>query len=115
MMTAGQNDRREIVVTAGVARSTQGILGRAIMRRAYLLVGLAVLFPSQFSFTASAQAPAASDSIVTFTTQEDHRNMMEQLGITKLRPGPNGSDAAPNHANSDEALANPYPELPGPL
>ena len=28
---------------------------------------------------------------VSFTTQEDHRNMMEQLGITKLRPGPSGN------------------------
>ena len=45
-------------------------------------------------------------------TAADHRNMMEQLGITALRPGPNGSESAPNHANYDEALANPYPELP---
>jgi hypothetical protein len=45
-------------------------------------------------------------------TAEDHRNMMEQLGITKLRPGPSGNESAPNHANYDEALANPYPNLP---
>lgn len=50
--------------------------------------------------------------IVTFTTIEDHRNMLQQLGITRLRPGPNGNEAAPNHANYDEALANPYPVLP---
>jgi hypothetical protein len=49
---------------------------------------------------------------VTFTTQEDHRNMMEQLGITKLRPGPSGRADAPNAANYDEALANPFPKLP---
>jgi len=54
----------------------------------------------------------AAPAPVTFTTQEDHRNMMEQLGITKLRPGPNGNESAPNHANYDEALANPYPDLP---
>jgi hypothetical protein len=42
----------------------------------------------------------------------DHRNMMEQLGITALRPGPSGNESAPNHANYDEALANPYPNLP---
>ena len=41
--------------------------------------------------------------------------MMEQLGITKLRPGPSGNESAPNHANYDEALANPYPDLPDPL
>jgi (4-O-methyl)-D-glucuronate---lignin esterase len=48
-------------------------------------------------------------------TAEDHQNMMEQLGITRLRPGPSGNESAPNHANYDEALANPYPDLPDPL
>jgi len=38
--------------------------------------------------------------------------MMEQLGITKLRPGPSGNPSAPNSANYDESLANPYPNLP---
>jgi hypothetical protein len=41
--------------------------------------------------------------------------MMRQLGITKLRPGPSGNENAPNHANYDEALANPFPVLPDPL
>src|SRR4029453_6960291 len=45
----------------------------------------------------------------------DHKNMMEQLGIKTLRPGPSGNEAAPNHANYDEALAHPYPQLPDPL
>ena len=51
-------------------------------------------------------------TIVTFTTQQDHQQMLSQLGITRLRPGPDGNEKAPNHANYDEALANPYPELP---
>jgi hypothetical protein len=38
--------------------------------------------------------------------------MMAQLGIRKLRPGPSGNESAPNHANYDEATANPYPDLP---
>jgi len=38
--------------------------------------------------------------------------MMQQLGIKALRPGPSGDNNAPNHANYDEALANPYPNLP---
>src|SRR5262245_29188990 len=38
--------------------------------------------------------------------------MMTQLGIRKLRPGPSGNEAAPNHANYDEATANPFPNLP---
>ena len=37
---------------------------------------------------------------------------MQQLGIKALRPGPSGNEQAPNHANYDEALANPFPTLP---
>jgi hypothetical protein len=48
----------------------------------------------------------------TFTAQQDHDNMMTQLGIKALRPGPSGDEKAPNHANYDTALANPYPDLP---
>ena len=44
--------------------------------------------------------------------QDDHDNMMKLLGIRTLRPGPNGDEKAPNHANYDTALANPYPDLP---
>ena len=47
-----------------------------------------------------------------WTAAEDHQNMMEQLGIKSLRPGPSGTESAPNHANYDESLANPYPNLP---
>ena len=42
----------------------------------------------------------------------DHQHMKELLGIKTLRPGPSGNESAPNHANYDEALANPYPRLP---
>jgi hypothetical protein len=63
------------------------------------------------SVTASAQnAPP-----VNFTAEQDHQNMMEQLGIKALRPGPSGDADAPNHANYDESLANPYPNLPDAL
>jgi lysophospholipase L1-like esterase len=50
-----------------------------------------------------------------WTAVEDHQNMMDQLGIRALRPGPSGDENAPNHANYDEATANPYPNLPDPL
>ena len=50
--------------------------------------------------------------LVTFTNEQDHRNMMEQLGIKVLRPGPSGNESAPNAANYNEALANPCPQLP---
>ena len=49
-------------------------------------------------------------------TEEDHKGMLSQLGITSLRPGANGSNPnAPNAANYDESKANPYPRLPDPL
>jgi hypothetical protein len=41
--------------------------------------------------------------------------MMVQLGIKNLRPGPSGNESAPNHANYDEATANPFPILPDAL
>ena len=42
--------------------------------------------------------------------------MMEQLGIQTLRPGAEGMNRqAPNYQNTDEAKANPYPNLPDPL
>jgi GH35 family endo-1,4-beta-xylanase/lysophospholipase L1-like esterase len=51
-------------------------------------------------------------SPVVFTNQQDHQNMLDQLGITKLRRGRNANADAPNAANYDEAKANPYPQLP---
>jgi hypothetical protein len=54
---------------------------------------------------------------LTLTTQQDHQNMKDQLGIKTLRPGPSGNAApgAPHAANYDPAKANPYPDLPEPL
>ncbi|MCA9065281.1 MAG: hypothetical protein KDA96_19565 [Planctomycetaceae bacterium] len=68
--------------------------------------------------TAIAQEAKQTDvtpetpNIVIFTTQQDHQNMMSQLGITKLRPGPSGNPSDPNAANTDESKANPWPNLP---
>jgi lysophospholipase L1-like esterase len=66
---------------------------------------------------APAQTPAAGPlpNPTAAATAADHNEMMEQLGIKRLRPGPSGNESAPNHANYDEALANPYPSLPDPL
>ncbi|MGH7237423.1 MAG: acetylxylan esterase, partial [Candidatus Saccharimonadales bacterium] len=69
-----------------------------------------------FAGTAHAQQKttdsAAYPPPVIFTSAQDHDNMMKQLGIKTLRPGPSGDEKAPNHANYNEALANPYPNLP---
>jgi sialate O-acetylesterase len=71
---------------------------------------------SPFEAFLSAQNPTdSSDKYpppVKFTAEQDHQHMMDQLGIKSLRPGPSGNELAPNHANYDESLANPYPDLP---
>lgn len=64
----------------------------------------------------TAQKPAGTagqyPAPVEFTTDQDHKNMMDQLGIKSVRPGPSGSADAPNPANYDESIATPYPDLP---
>ncbi|MDO8941560.1 MAG: hypothetical protein Q7U75_00175, partial [Desulfobacterales bacterium] len=60
-------------------------------------------------------APASGQTVPApknWTNADDHRSMMEQLGIKALRPGFSGNEAAPNHANYDEAAANPFPDYP---
>ncbi|WP_277980146.1 hypothetical protein [Sphingomonas phyllosphaerae] len=46
------------------------------------------------------------------TAEQDHQDMMRQLGIVQLRPGLSGDPDAPNAANYDPAKANPYPVWP---
>jgi hypothetical protein len=69
----------------------------------------AVFAAAAVSLTLSAQSGVDTKN---WTAAEDHQNMMDQLGIKALRPGPSGNESAPNHANYDEATANPYPDLP---
>ena len=62
-----------------------------------------------------AQRPAGALSLPepkNWTAAQDHQQMMEQLGIKALRPGPSGNEQDPNHANYDETKANPFPDLP---
>jgi len=90
------------------------------MKRVYGLLSLTVLT----FFTARAQAPnadslrrafQAAQAIIQQKSAEDHQQMMQQLGITALRPGPSGNPQAPNAANGDESKATPYTSLPDPL
>jgi hypothetical protein len=69
------------------------------------------LLAAAWALPAAAQAPAEQAR----ATEADHQQMMQQLGITKLRPGPSGNESAPDHANYDESTANPYPDYPDPL
>src|SRR6266542_574689 len=63
----------------------------------------------------AAKVPAGLPAPKMWTAQQDHQDMMDQLGIKALRPGPSGTETAPNHANYDKATANPYPNLPNVL
>src|SRR5690242_1123773 len=67
------------------------------------------------SILCGQQSPGNLPQPVVWTAAEDHQNMMDQLGIKALRPGPSGNEKAPNHANYDETRANPFPEIPDPL
>src|SRR5690349_9868263 len=76
------------------------------------------LFSLLIAVSASAQSQIDSSKyprLSTFTAQQDHDNMMKQLGIKSVRPGPSGNESAPNHANYDESVANPCPQLPNVL
>lgn len=74
------------------------------------------VFVCALAFTVAAALQAQSPCTpVTFTADQDHQNMMDQLGIKALRPGWNGNETAPNHANLDESKANLYTNVPDPL
>ena len=55
------------------------------------------------TFAMGAQSP---------TAEQDHQDMMNQLGIKTLRLAPSGDPKAPNQANYDESKANPFPDWP---
>jgi hypothetical protein len=62
--------------------------------------------------TWAGAAQALPQTTQTPFTGDNHQNMMDQLGIKTLRPGPSSDDSAVNHANYDEDKANPYPDWP---
>ncbi len=49
---------------------------------------------------------------VTFTAQQDHQNMMDQLGIKSIRHSFDADQSSPYAANYDESKANPFPIIP---
>ncbi len=73
--------------------------------RTCLSVSQLIAFFTTIAIAALPASAQLTDKIETAApAYDDHQNMMEQLGITKLRPGRNGE--SPN----DEATANPYKE-----
>ena len=95
-----------------------------VAARAQLTFGLIAVLSAANLLCQQAPAPPAATASPyasglpqpkNWTAAEDHQNMMDQLGIKALRPGPSGTETAPNHANYDEATANPFPNLPDAL
>ncbi|HUC55635.1 MAG TPA: GDSL-type esterase/lipase family protein [Candidatus Cybelea sp.] len=89
-----------------------------------LLISFLGAFASQTATGQQAGGPSAGEAPackaggplpISWTAEQDHQNMMEQLGIQALRPAPSGEEKAPNHANYDESKANPFPDLPDAL
>lgn len=67
-------------------------------------------------FVAYAACSFAQTPAVELTADEDHKRMMDLLGITSIRPGANGRDLqAANAANYDESKVLPIEKLPDPL
>ncbi len=73
----------------------------------------AILIVCPFSFV--ARADDTPKPVVKMTAQEDHKRMMELLGIKELRRGADGNPKSERAANLDESKANPFPDLPDPL
>src|SRR3989440_576245 len=91
---------------------------RATWRVLLMSLLAAVASPSATGQEARSPSPPASTTggpLPNWTVEQDHQNMMDQLGIKALRPGPSGNEKAPNHANYDESKANPFPDLPDAL
>jgi len=80
-----------------------------------LSLSAAVLCAFFATGVSAAVAQSSTSAPVTFTADQDHQNMMDQLGIKALRPGPSGNEKDANHANYDESKANPFPDAPDPL
>ena len=87
------------------------------MGKMKIIRSICILLILLLSRNALAQVPRSSGRIsweeIRRLSAEDHKRMMNLLGIKSLRPGRNGMNPkAANYANYDEKKANPYPDLP---
>ena len=71
------------------------------MKKIFLLLAGCLFFAASY-----AQEP------VTFTAEQDHQNMLDQLGIKSIRRGFDADEKSPYAANYDESKANPFPVIP---
>jgi len=81
---------------------------------AQFALGLAVIVgsPAAEHDTATNAPPPP----LQLTAEQDHRRLMDLLGMTSIRRGRDGMNPeSPHYAHYDESTANPFPELPDPL
>src|SRR5258706_1497427 len=100
--------------TVVCGRRVDGMIVDAINRGGDVGKGRIVfLLVAVLCFISMAADNADLPQPMKLTAQEDHRKMMELLGIKELRRGAEGMNRnAPNYQNTDESKANPWPKLP---
>lgn len=81
--------------------------GRAII--GLLVAGFSIGSAAAALAQSSASEPALPPP-VTFTADQDHQNMMDQLGIKALRPGPSGDEKAPQSCQLRRGKSKPLSE-----
>src|SRR3954462_1301638 len=86
--------------------------GAAPMPRAVLA---AIVFSTLAAFAPAQDAKPTDPAPLQLNAQQDHKLMLDALGIKTLRPGANGNNRqAANAANYDESKVNAF-TLPDPL
>lgn len=113
-------------MTAGSVSSTvrptaqAACLRQLVMRWCHRLVPMLILLAPARAGGQAASPPIApgvaeARAALARETAIDYADMQRQLGITAMRPGPSGNPSAPDAANTDEARANPFTDIPDPL
>jgi len=89
---------------------------RGVSRSLRLVLVLAAVAGAIRSIGGAGADEAQARPPVELTAEQDHRRLMDLLGIQSIRPGADPRNPqAPNAVNYDEAKANPWPNLPDPL
>jgi hypothetical protein len=98
---------------------TASFAGFSVAFTALVLSSSSFLFaqaPAAKPAASAHPAPTPEQQAIQAASEADHQQMLDQLHITSLRPGKNGSDhTRPDFANYDESKANPVPQIPDPL
>ena len=81
----------------------------------FLVLNMTIVFSGSAQFGKMSPADSIHWVNIRKLTDQDYRNMLEQLHIDSTRPGPSGNPQAPNAANADESKVSAHIVLPDPL